>query len=63
MQSERTLILVKPDSVQRGLMGEIISRFERRGLHPVAIKLMQVSGDIAERHYNEHRDKPFFAEV
>lgn len=60
MQSERTLILVKPDAVQRGLMGEIISRFERRGLHPVAIKLMQVSGDIAERHYNEHRDKPFF---
>jgi nucleoside-diphosphate kinase len=60
MQSERTLILVKPDAVQRGLMGEIISRFERRGLHPVAIKLMQVSGKIAERHYNEHRDKPFF---
>jgi nucleoside-diphosphate kinase len=60
MQSERTLILVKPDAVQRGLMGEIISRFERRGLHPVAIKLMQVTGDIAERHYNEHRDKPFF---
>jgi nucleoside-diphosphate kinase len=60
MQSERTLILVKPDAVQRGLMGEIISRFECRGLHPVAIKLMQVTGDIAERHYSEHRDKPFF---
>jgi nucleoside-diphosphate kinase len=60
MQSERTLILVKPDAVQRGLMGEIISRFERRGLHPVAIKLMRVTGDIAERHYNEHRNRAFF---
>jgi nucleoside-diphosphate kinase len=60
MQSERTLILVKPDAVQRGLTGEIISRFERRGLHPVAIKLMQVTGDMATRHYSEHRGKPFF---
>jgi nucleoside-diphosphate kinase len=60
MQSERTLILVKPDAVQRGLMGEIISRFERRGLHPVAIKLMQVTGNMATRHYSEHRGKPFF---
>ncbi|MEO8897777.1 MAG: nucleoside-diphosphate kinase [Candidatus Dormibacter sp.] len=60
MQAERTLILVKPDAVQRGLMGEIVSRLERRGLHPVAIKLMQVSTDLAERHYSEHRDKPFF---
>ncbi len=60
MQSERTLILVKPDAVQRGLMGEIVSRLERRGLHPVAIKLMRVTTDLAERHYDEHRDKPFF---
>lgn len=60
MQSERTLILVKPDAVQRGLMGEIVSRLERRGLHPVAIKLMRVTTDLAERHYSEHRDKPFF---
>jgi nucleoside-diphosphate kinase len=60
MQSERTLILVKPDAVQRGLMGEIVSRLERRGLHPVAIKLMRVTTDLAERHYGEHRDKPFF---
>lgn len=60
MQSERTLVLVKPDAVQRGLIGEIISRFERRGLHPVAIKLMQVSGDVAAHHYDEHRGKPFY---
>jgi len=61
MQSERTLILVKPDAVQRGLMGEIVSRLERRGLHPVAIKLMRVTTELAERHYGEHRDKPFFS--
>jgi nucleoside-diphosphate kinase len=61
MQTERTLVLVKPDAVQRGLIGEIVSRFERRGLHPVAVKLMQVTGEIAERHYDEHRDKPFFS--
>lgn len=60
MQPERTLILVKPDAVQRGLMGEIVSRLERRGLHPVAIKLMRITTDLAERHYSEHRDKPFF---
>ena len=61
MQPERTLILVKPDAVQRGLMGEIVSRLERRGLHPVAIKLMRVTPHLAERHYSEHRDKPFFS--
>jgi nucleoside-diphosphate kinase len=61
MQSERTLVLIKPDAVQRGLVGEIVSRLERRGLHPVAIKLMHVTTDIAERHYAEHHGKPFFA--
>jgi nucleoside-diphosphate kinase len=57
---ERTLVLVKPDAVQRGLIGEIITRFERRGLHPVAMKLMRVTTEIAERHYGEHGGKPFF---
>lgn len=61
MQSERTLVLIKPDAVQRGLIGEIVSRLERRGLHPVAVKLMKVTADLAERHYAEHRGKPFFA--
>ncbi len=61
MQPERTLVLIKPDAVQRGLIGEIVSRLERRGLHPVAIQLMTVTTDLAERHYAEHRGKPFFA--
>lgn len=60
MQAERTLVLAKPDAVQRGLMGELVGRFERRGLHPVGIKLMRVTTEMAERHYAEHRDKPFF---
>jgi nucleoside-diphosphate kinase len=58
---ERTLVLIKPDAVQRGLIGEIITRLERRGLHPAAIKLMKVTPDLAERHYAEHRERPFFA--
>jgi nucleoside-diphosphate kinase len=57
---ERTLILVKPDGMQRGLAGEIISRLERRGLRIVAIRLLQVDGDLARRHYAEHKGKPFF---
>ncbi len=61
MQTERTLVLAKPDAVQRGLVGEVISRFERRGLHPVGVKLMQVTTAMAETHYTEHRGKPFFA--
>ena len=58
---ERTLILVKPDGVQRRLIGEVITRLERRGLHLVALKLMRIDRDLAERHYAEHRGKPFFA--
>jgi nucleoside-diphosphate kinase len=60
---ERTLVLVKPDGVQRRLVGEVITRFERRGLHLVALKLVIIDRDLAERHYAEHRGKPFFAGV
>jgi nucleoside-diphosphate kinase len=56
---ERTLVLVKPDAVQRGLAGEVISRLERRGLKIVGMKLMQVDEALARRHYAEHEGKPF----
>jgi nucleoside-diphosphate kinase len=58
--SQRTLVLIKPDGVQRLLVGRIIGRFEERGLKLVALKLVQVDRDLAERHYAVHRDKPFF---
>ena len=58
---ERTLVLVKPDGVQRGLIGEVISRLERRGLKLVGLKLMQVDDALARQHYGEHVDRPFFA--
>ena len=58
---EQTLVLVKPDGVQRGLVGEIVGRLERRGLKLVAMKLMQVDESLAHRHYGEHVDRPFFA--
>ena len=57
---QRTLVLVKPDAVQRGLIGEVLSRLERRGLRFAAIKLMLVSEALAGRHYAEHRGKPFY---
>ena len=57
---EKTLVLVKPDGVRRGLSGEIIARFENRGLQIVALKLMQISRTMAEKHYAEHGGKPFF---
>lgn len=57
---QRTLVLLKPDSVQRGLVGELTSRLERRGLKFVAMKLMWVSDELARRHYAEHVGKPFF---
>ncbi len=60
---ERTLILVKPDAFARGLTGEIVARFERKGLKIVAIKSMQLDRETAERHYAEHREKPFFGEL
>jgi nucleoside-diphosphate kinase len=57
---ERTLVLVKPDGVQRGLIGEIIGRLERRGLRLVGAKFMQVSQELAETHYAIHKGKPFY---
>ena len=57
---EQTLIIAKPDAVQRGLVGEIVGRFERRGLRLAALKLMNVSRDLAERHYGEHVGKGFY---
>lgn len=57
---ERTLVLVKPDGMQRGLAGEILSRLERRGLRIVGLKLMQVDEELARRHYAEHEGKPFY---
>ena len=57
---ERSLVLVKPDGVQRGLIGEVISRLERRGLRLVAAKFIQVSRELAETHYAIHKGKPFY---
>lgn len=57
---ERTLILVKPDGVQRGLIGEIIGRFERRGLKLIGMKFIQMSTALAEEHYWVHRERPFY---
>ncbi|HEX3691969.1 MAG TPA: nucleoside-diphosphate kinase [Solirubrobacteraceae bacterium] len=60
---DRTLILVKPDAFARSLTGEIIARFERKGLRIVALRHMTVSAELAERHYAEHAQKPFFGEL
>jgi nucleoside-diphosphate kinase len=60
MASERTLVLVKPDGVQRGLAGEIISRLERTGMQIIGMKVMQVSDELAGEHYAEHQGKPFY---
>jgi nucleoside-diphosphate kinase len=57
---ERTLIIVKPEGVQRGLIGEVIARFERKGLKIVGLKLMQIPRETAEKHYAEHAGKPFY---
>src|SRR5919201_2789634 len=59
----RTLILVKPDAFERGLTGEIISRFERKGLKLVELKQMQIDEEFAGVHYEEHREKPFYGEL
>jgi nucleoside-diphosphate kinase len=59
--TERTLVLIKPDGVQRQLVGRILARYEERGLKLAGLKLVQVDRDLAERHYDAHRAKPFFA--
>jgi len=60
---ERTLILIKPDAFARGLAGEIVARFERKGLRIVALRHMTVGDDLARRHYAEHEGRPFFGEL
>ncbi|MEM1579376.1 MAG: nucleoside-diphosphate kinase [Archaeoglobaceae archaeon] len=60
---ERTFVMVKPDGVQRGLIGEIISRIEKKGLKIVALKMLKISREIAEKHYAEHSAKPFFSSL
>jgi nucleoside-diphosphate kinase len=61
--STRTLVLCKPDAVERGLVGEIVGRLERKGLKIVALELRQIDEELAGRHYEEHRDKPFFGDL
>jgi len=63
MAVERTLILIKPDATRRGLAGEILGRFEARGLELRAARLVRVDRELAERHYDVHREKPFFGEL
>jgi nucleoside-diphosphate kinase len=60
MATQRTFVILKPDAVQRGLVGEILSRFERKGLTIVGMKFMTATADVARKHYQEHAEKPFF---
>ncbi len=60
---EQTFVMIKPDGVQRNLVGEIVGRLEKKGLKLCALKMIQVSRDLAEEHYAEHREKPFFDEL
>src|SRR5262249_39302224 len=61
--SERTLVLVKPDGVRRGLVGDVLARIERKGLKLAALELRTLDREVAETHYGEHRDKPFFGSL
>ncbi|RLI80514.1 nucleoside-diphosphate kinase [Archaeoglobales archaeon] len=63
MDIERTFVMVKPDGVQRGLIGEIISRLERKGLKIVAMKMMKIEESLAKEHYTEHKERPFFGDL
>lgn len=60
---ERTFVMLKPGAVQRGLVGNVISRFEKRGLKIIALKMMHISTELAKRHYGEHKEKPFYDEL
>jgi nucleoside-diphosphate kinase len=60
MEKQRTFVMIKPDGVQRGFIGEIINRFEKKGLKIIALKMISVNKDLAEKHYGIHRGKPFF---
>ncbi|MFK7695692.1 nucleoside-diphosphate kinase [Paenibacillus sp. HJGM_3] len=60
---ERTFLMIKPDGVERGLIGEVVSRFERRGFQLVGCKLMQVSKELAEKHYAEHVGRPYYEDL
>ncbi|MGV3488083.1 MAG: nucleoside-diphosphate kinase [Tuberibacillus sp.] len=60
---ERTFLMVKPDGVQRNLIGEIVSRFEKKGFKLVGAKLMSISQELAEKHYAEHKERPFFGDL
>lgn len=60
---ERTFLMVKPDGVQRNLVGEIVARFEKKGFQLVGGKLMSISKDLAQEHYGEHKERPFFGEL
>ena len=62
-ESSKTLIVVKPDAFERGLTGEVLARFERKGLRIVALRQLQIDEEFAGRHYAEHTDKPFFGEL
>jgi nucleoside-diphosphate kinase len=63
MATEETLFIVKPDAVRRGLIGEVLSRLERKGLRLEEMRTMRIDRNLAERHYDEHRDRPFFGEL
>ncbi|MCJ1907365.1 nucleoside-diphosphate kinase [Planococcus ruber] len=60
---EKTFLMVKPDGVQRNVIGEIVARFEKKGYHLIGAKLMQIPTELAEQHYGEHKERPFFGEL
>lgn len=61
--TEETLVIIKPDAVRRGLTGEVLSRLERKGLRVAELRMMRIERELAEEHYGEHREKPFFGEL